>query len=190
MTDGTGTGTAPLWFDTVIPKGADNVPDPAMLDYIKNRGYDKVDAGTAAIKAMAAHREAEKLIGVPANELLRMPKDTADAEGWTRFNDRIGVPKEAKEYDVSTVKIGEKPLDAKLIEKLGPALQQAHVSKGDAAAVAKAIADTLVASQTVDTTAAEAALNAEKQALSVDWNANTQQNLLIARNTAKSLGID
>jgi hypothetical protein len=36
------------------------------LGYLQNRGWDKVDAKTAAINAGKAHREAEKLIGAPA----------------------------------------------------------------------------------------------------------------------------
>jgi hypothetical protein len=46
-----------------------------------------------------AHREAEKLIGAPASEMIRIPKDPNDAEGWRQVRSRLGVPADEKGYD-------------------------------------------------------------------------------------------
>jgi len=52
------------------------------VGYFQNRGWDKVDAKTAAFNAAKAHREAEKLIGAPADKMIRLPNDPNDAEAW------------------------------------------------------------------------------------------------------------
>src|SRR5258708_6406048 len=77
------------------------------VGYFQNRGWDKVDAKTAAINAAKAHREAEKLIGAPADKIIRLPNDPNDAEAWRQVRLRLGAPKDAKEYDFSTVKFAD-----------------------------------------------------------------------------------
>lgn len=187
---GVAAAVTPPWFDAIIPKDATGVPDKGTMEYFTARGYDKVDAPTAAKMAMEAHRAAEKLIGAPANDIIKVPKDVTDVEAWTRFNERLGVPKEAKEYDFSSLKPTTGDLDAKLVESLGPALQKAHVSKADAPVVLKAVLDHVNGMKTVDTAAAETALANERESLKISWGANGPQNTTIARNTAKALGID
>jgi hypothetical protein len=83
------------WYDGA---GAEDV------GYFQNRGWDKVDAKTAAINAAKAHREAEKLIGAPAAELVRLPKDPNDAAGWAAVRSRLGVPADEKGYNFADVK--------------------------------------------------------------------------------------
>jgi len=187
---GGGNGGATPWMDVVVPKDAAGVFDAPMMDYIKNRGYDKLDINTALRTAITSHQQAEKLIGAPANDIIKMPKDAADVDAWARFNERVGVPKEAKEYDFSSLKPADGDLDQKLIDALRPALQKAHVSKTDAPVVLKALLDFQAANRGGDVAAAEAALLNEKEALGLKWGANAPTNLLIAKNTAKSLGID
>ncbi len=179
----TGAPAAP-WYDGAGLQAEE-------VGYFQNRGWDKLDAKSAAVAAARAHREAEKLIGAPANEILRMPKDANDAEGWKRVNDRLGVPAEAKDYDFSSVKKADgSDIDATLADKLRPVLQAARVSKDTAPTVLKAIVDTLGEG---DKTAADAAamkLAAERDALKTDWNQNLEQNMLVVKQTAKTLNID
>lgn len=170
------------WYD-----GADTT----TVGHIQNRGWDKVDAKTAAMNAVKSHMEAEKHLGVPADQLLRMPKDAADAEGWTRVNERLGVPKEAKEYDFSTVKFADgSDLDAPFIEALAPALQAARVSKENAPAVVKAITAFLDKSDAGEAADKTAALNAERETLKINWGSNVEANMLIARQAAAALNVD
>lgn len=189
---GNGGGGAP-WFDGLVPTISDNgttKADPAFVGYIQNRGWDKFEPAKAAIAAMQAHQAAEKLIGAPANELLRMPKDAADADGWTRFNERVGVPKAATEYDFSSVKPKAGEMDKTLIDALAPAFQKAHVSKTDAPVVLKALVDYIDSQEGAGAQETEQALNNEREALKVSWGASAQQNTLVARNTAQTFGID
>ena len=46
------------------------------------------------------YREAEKLIGAPASQLLRLPADPSkDMDGMKAVWQRLGAPSDAKEYD-------------------------------------------------------------------------------------------
>lgn len=180
---GTGApaGGALPWF---------NGADAEIVGHIQNRGWDKLTAAEAALNAVKSHREAEKHLGVPADQLLRFPKDAADAEGWTRVNDRLGVPKEAKDYDFSSVKLaGDKPLPAALTEALAPALQSVHVGKDAAPEVVRAIAKYLDTQTSAAETDRTAALNAEREALKINWGSNVEANMLVAKQAATALGV-
>lgn len=172
----------PPWYDGVVI-GED-------LGHFQNRGYDKMTPAAAALAASKAHREAEKLIGAPANELLRMPKDAGDTDGWARVRNRFNVPNEAKDYDFSTVKRADGVVvDKTLIDALAPVLHRANVSKDVAPDVAKAIVTFLDSSDAAKNATSEATLNAERESLKVNWGANTTQNMMIAKNAAKALKI-
>jgi hypothetical protein len=160
------------------------------LGYIQNRGLDKLSAKDAILATAKAHREAERLIGAPANEVLRMPKDAADAEGWTRVRDRLGVPADAKDYDFSTVKVGENAIDPKIVDALRPALQAANVSKDRAPDVMKAVASVLAARDTEGSTAAAERLAAERETLKINWGSNAAANMITAQAGAKALGLE
>lgn len=163
--------------------------DADIVGHIQNRGLATGDAKSAAFNLAKAHREAEKLLGAPANELFRTPKDANDVEGWTRFDDRFGVPKEAKEYDFSMVKRADgTTLDPSLIEALAPALRAAHVSKAAAPDVVKALLSTLDKNGSEAAANKAAALASEREALRISWGSNVEGNLLMAKNAAAAVG--
>lgn len=77
-----------------------NGADAETTSYITTRGLDKLTPDKAALEAINAHRNSEKLLGVPADQVLKLPKaDAPDAE-WGAVYDRLGRPKEAKAYEI------------------------------------------------------------------------------------------
>lgn len=196
LAPGGGTGDTTPWYakvDADFLKNAKFEGPDAMTEYkgyVANRGWDKLTPDQVALQAMQSHHAAEKVIGIPADQLLRMPKDAADAEGWTRFNERVGVPADGK-YDFTNVKLtGDKPLPAALTEALAPALQAARVGKDAAPEVAKAIAKYLDTQDTAAATDRTAALNAERESLKINWGSNVEANMLVAKQAATALGVD
>lgn len=185
---------APPWFGAIIPEAAGftagDVGKTELIGYMQNRGYDKMEPAAAFTAAMKAHRNAEAQLGGPADQLLRMPKDAADTEGWARYNARMGVPADAKDYDFSTVKMGDKDLDPALAEALRPALLSARLPKDQAPAVAKAVADYLAKQGESSATAKAEALAAAREALKINWGSNVEANMLVAKGAAKALGVD
>src|SRR5437879_5504237 len=85
--------------------------DAETLGHIQNRGWQDKPANEVALAAIKAHREAEKLIGVPADQLLRLPVSTADAEAWKPVWQKLGAPVDAAGYDFTPIKTaaGEAP---------------------------------------------------------------------------------
>lgn len=181
-TEGAPPPPAAPWFTGV---------DPETSGYLTNRGWDKLDAKDVALKAITAHREAEKLIGVPSNRVVRLPENPADSAAMADVFKKLGMPNEAKDYDLSNVKrAGDKPLDAPLENAIRAALHNGRVTKDNATAVAKEIVKHL------DTAAGEAdvarstKLNEEKETLAKSWGTNAVANQLIAQNAAKALGVE
>lgn len=161
------------------------------LGHLQNRGWDKLDAKAAAVAAAKAHREAEKVIGVPANQLLRLPKDAADVEGNARLTAALGVPTDAKEYDFTTIKFADgEGVDDAFANVLRPALQAARVSKDAAPGVVKAIVNYLDGVEATEVKDAAANLATEREALRISWGSNAEPNLVVAKNAAATLNID
>lgn len=178
----TTTQTAPNWYD-----GA----DADTLGYLQNRGWDKVDAKTAAFNAAKAHREAERLIGAPADKIVRLPKDANDIAAITDLRSKLGVPADEKGYDYSTVKFEDgTALDEGFTSALSNALLQANVAKDKAPTVAQAVVKFMEAAEKQDTALASDKIVQEKQTLAANWGNNYNANLVVAQNTAKTLGVD
>lgn len=160
-----------------------------MSGYLVNRGYDKMDPAAAFAAAVKAHRAAEAHLGAPSDQLLRMPKDGNDAEGWSRVAQRLNVPTDPKEYDFSAVKVGENPMDEKLAEVLRPVLKSALVGKDRAPEVAKAVSDFYAQRETAAAADRATKLAAERVTLAGNWGANAEANMIVAKNAAKALGV-
>lgn len=171
----------PPWYDGV---------DSETLGFMQSRGLDKLDPTKAALNSIKGHREAMKLLGGPQDQLIRFPKDPSDTENWNTLRTRMGVPADAKDYDFSAVKMkngGE--LHDKIVTALRTASHQAGVPKDRAPELAKALATAMDEIDAGETAEQTAKLNAERDALKINWGSNVQQNLIIAKNAAERLGV-
>lgn len=167
-----------------------NGADTETIGYIQNRGLDKITPVEAAMKTIKAHREAEKHLGVPSDQLQRMPKDAGDTDGWNSLYNRLGVPADAKDYDFSGVKFADgTELDDGFKAAIGTALKSAGVSKDKASTVVKALVE-LGDKETAGAAATARDLaTQEMTALKIDWAGNTERNLIVADNAAAELGM-
>src|SRR5260370_9678121 len=85
--------------DDVVKPWFDGLAEPIKA-HITNRGHDKEDAPTAAAKLAEAHFAAQRLIGVPPENVLRLPKDGADPhyiDAYKRVA-ALGAPADAAGY--------------------------------------------------------------------------------------------
>jgi hypothetical protein len=179
------------WF---AGPGYDDLPEASRTElngYLQNRGWDKTDARAAALGAIKAHREAERLIGAPADKMVRLPKDAADEPAWNELRTKLGVPADPKEYDFSSVKFTDgSALDAEFTSKMSAALREANVSKDRAPVVAKAMIEFMEKADGAMEADKAAAVAQEKDALRANWGNNFNANLIVAQNAAKTLGLD
>lgn len=164
--------------------------DAETVGYLQNRGWDKTDAKTAAFEASKAHRAAEKLIGAPADQLLRVPKDAGDAEGWAKFNERMGIITDPAKLDFSAVKFADgAALDDGFVADLKAAIPALKLTKDGATEFAKFIVKQIEKSEATDAAEYNGKLAAERDALKVNWGANANVNKVVAENAAQKLGV-
>ena len=176
----TTTGTEKPWFDTF---------DAETKGYLQNKGLDKKTALEAVVEISKFHREAEKFVGAPANELLRLPKDP-NAPEWKGVYERLGKPKEATEYDFASVKrAGDKPLDQALTDTLRQAAFDSNMSKEAATRLAANVVKHLDGVESATAADKAAALATEKKSLNDNWGVNAAANMVVAKAAAAALGV-
>lgn len=164
--------------------------NPELIGHLQTKGWHEKPANEAALLAIAAHREAEKYIGVPADQVLKLPKDATDEAGWKALYGRLGVPAEAKDYDLAAVKFadGSEPTDA-FKDWVRATAHSLNIPKDQAGAFAASFVkylETDAAGAAAETTAK---LQEEQKALDLDWGQNKEANLFIAKQAAAKLGI-
>lgn len=180
---GAGGGAAKPWYEGKV--------DAEIIGHWDNKGWKKDDPAAVAVEASKQARELQKHFGVPAEQLMRLPKDANDEAGWKGVHERLGMPKEAKDYDLSGVKRADgTDIEQALADTLRGALHRGRVGKDAAPEVAKAVVkhlDDAAAAAVADRTAK---LATEKAALKTSWGTNEEFNKLTAMQGAKRLGVD
>lgn len=182
-TGGTG-GTAP-WYQGVT--GADS----EMVGTWTNKGWHTKSAPEVAIEATKAYQAAQKFVGAPADELLRVPKDVADEAGWNKVWSRLGKPADAKEYDFTGIKNadGTPRVDA-FTDFMRAQAFALNMPKEAAASLAAKMAKFNDDAATTSATERAAAVATEKTELTKNWGANFEANKFVATQAAKALGVD
>lgn len=180
---GTGTGTGAPWHQGVEGIDAD------LMGHMQNKQWDKMTSQQAAVAAARAHREAEKMIGVPANQLVRLPTDANDANGWNAVWSRLGKPTDAKDYDFSAVKIGDKPLEQGVADFLRQSAFALNLSKDGALRYAQEYAKHQTDTASAALADRTATVAAQRDELKANWKVNYDANMLVAQAAAKALGV-
>jgi hypothetical protein len=160
------------------------------LGWWQNKGYPVDDPKGLATKLTQQYRDLEKHMGVPADRIVKLPEKADDEAGWSAVWQRFGAPKDAKEYDFSSVKHadGNAP-DAGLIEAIRAAAAAVHAPKDRAADLVTAVVKHLDGVKAEQTATAKAALDTEKAALATNWGNKFEFNKLTAMQGAKRLGV-
>ena len=70
--------------------------DAETLAHAEAKGWKDPDAGKVAAAAIRAHAGAEKLIGHPADQVLKLPKDAADPAFQAVYDRVAGMATPAK----------------------------------------------------------------------------------------------
>jgi hypothetical protein len=161
------------WYSTL---------DPELQAHITAKGFDKDDLATALPKVVKSWSAAEKHIGVPADQLLRLPKDASDPAYQAAYDRIVGMsaPKEAAEYKFDGIKFSDGTDVAESEQEFVRNIAAKHKLP---VAVARDIAQSLVAR--ADEFASE---DARTFALTRDANAAVLRQMWGGEFEAKSLG--
>ena len=163
--------------------------DAATLGWWQNKGIDPADPVAVATKLTEQYRNAEKLHGVPSNELIRVPKANADQSDINAFWQRVGVPAEAKDYDFSGIKFADgTDLDQGFADTMRGALLQSRTPKEGAPEVVKAIVKFMEGNDAAEAAEVTAKVQAEAAALDKNWGVNKAANLVVAKAALDRIG--
>ena len=168
------------WFDGKV--------DADTTTWMTNRGWHSKPAVDVAVEAMKAHRELEKHIGVPANELIRIPK-TPTAPEWKDVYTKLGAPADPAAYKFDGLKLNDADLPPALQDFFRKTATDLHLSVEGASRMASAVITQLKTDVDAATATRTAELANQKTELAKNWGANAEVNKVVASNAAKAFGI-
>jgi len=151
-----------------------------LKGYAQNKGWKDVPA------ALESYRNLEKLVGVPQDQLIKLPKSDAPPEAWDEVWGKLGRPTDPKDYGFRAPE-GQ---DASFAEWMGKTFHAAGVPKAMAEQIATAYTEFGQQMETQQQEARQAQLATEAAELKTKWGAAHEQNLNVARQAAQGLGID
>ncbi len=164
--------------------------DAELIGHMQNRGWHDKPIVDVAIDAIKSHRDAEKLIGAPATQIVRLPTDPKDEAGWKAVWGRLGAPADAKDYDFTTVKTHDgKDIDTALADALRATVAAVHLPKDAATRVASDLQKHLDQSAINAAADRTAKLQEERTKLQTNWGPNAAANMHVAKQAALALGV-
>ena len=81
--------------------------DAETQAYITTRGLADKDPSAAFLETAKAHQEAQAYIGVPKEQLLKLPKADAPPEEWDEVYKRLGYSSNADDYKLEGLKFAD-----------------------------------------------------------------------------------
>lgn len=180
----------------VVPPVVDPAPawhaalSPEAQAYVTANGLAEKTALDAFSVTAQAHQRAQALIGIPKDQLLRMPSAERPDEAKA-FWQKLGAPADAAGYDFTGVKTAAAAdPDPALVQSLREAAAANFLPAPAAKAVAEAVVKYQDATAATALAATQAALKTQQDALRANWGQNYDANLGIADRAAKALGVD
>src|SRR5690242_15918745 len=146
-------------------------------------GLDKLDAPAALAKVLPMYRGAEQKLGVPADQVLRLPGEKATPEELKAFRSKLGVPETPDAYKVDDT-LKDDPIVGKFRTKaheLGvPAPQFEQLVSwftGESAALREA-----------QEAKWDQQADADLAALKSEWGNDYDKNVALAKNVRRTMG--
>ena len=154
---------------------------PEIVGKAQQKGWDISDPTKAFAAATQAYLGAERHIGKPPERLALIPEASAQPEEINAFWQRLGMPKEAKEYDLSGVKLNGEPLEADFAETLRSAFHANRIPKEAATPIAQAIAKFREDADKASMTLRQGKTQEQTDALKTSWGHNYDVNMMTAK---------
>lgn len=172
--DGGAAGAAAPWFSGF---------EPELKGYIETKGFPSDAKGLAALAN--SYRNLEKHFGVPAEQLLKLPKDDSDKAAWDKIHERLGRPAKPEEYELS-VPAGDSGEYAKFI---ATAMHELGITKKQAQALAAKNNEYASQAEKREAEAYQNTIKEQDTALRTEWGQGYDKNIQVARGSFAELGI-
>lgn len=159
--------------------------DADTQGWLENKGLKLDDPSAVLPKAVDGFRNAEKFVGVPADELVRVPKET-DAEGWAKVFNKLGRPAEPKDYDLAVPEGG----DPNITEWAKATFHEAGLTAKQARIISEKFNGMTQGRMEQNKEVYAANIARETEALKAEWGAAYDQNINVARQATRAFGLD
>lgn len=162
--------------------------DADTKGWLQNRGYDKLDEKAALNESIKGFRNVEKLIGAPAEQILKLPGKDAKPEEYGVIYDKLGRPADPSKYDL---KFGTdtRPVDPAFDGFAKGLFHKVGLSQSQAAEVAKeftAYTDKVVNDKV---SGYKADLQKQEVELKTEWGGGYDQQVGVAKQFIHAAGI-
>lgn len=177
----------------VTPPAAWYADAPQELQGVLTRkvAADKLsDPKQVALHMAASYSAAEKMIGGGLENVVRFPKEANDP-GWSNVWEKLGVPKEAKDYDFAAVtKYADgTAIESSLLDSIRLNAKTNNLTQAQAVSLAKETVGLIDKRSDTIKTERQAALEQQKTALRTAWGKDYDAKFFAAKNTALALGV-
>jgi hypothetical protein len=163
--------------------------DAEHQGHLQNKGWDKLDPAAAALELTKAWKGAEKMVGIPKDELLRLPK-AGDVEAEKAFWNRLGAKEKPEEYDFSNLKFKDaQTLDEEFVGVVRSAAHELHLPADKASAFVHRIMGHMDTVEAGEAAQAAATKSLEVEKLTASWGPNMEMNTFVAQQAATKLGV-
>lgn len=169
--------------------------DQEIVGHWQNAGWINKKPEEIALEATKSWKAAERNVGVPADQIVRLPKDPKDELGWKQVWQRLGAPKEAKEYDFTPVKRADGTAPEEGFQNtMREAAFRLNLPKDAALQVTSEVIKYLDSQDSAEKAELSAKLIEQKAALKKNWGPNEAANTFVANRAAaviaEKLGVD
>lgn len=169
-------------------------PAPATFDWATS-GIDAESAAFVTTKGykgpgdvIGAYRNLEKLVGVPADQIIKLPAATEGPEAMNAVYDRLGRPKSADDYVIPMPKEGGDPAFAKTAAAW---FHEQGLSQKQAEGLTAKWNEYIGGAKTTNAAATEAAAKVDDAKLRADWpGASYDANVGLAQRAVQAFGLD
>jgi hypothetical protein len=153
----------------------------ASQGFVENKGWKSAD------QMLDSYQNLEKTMGVPADQVLRLPKE-GDSEGWGSVYNRLGRPEEPSGYKLNEVEVPDGGVD--LTSNLREWAHEAGLSQEQAAKIYDNYNARLgEVTQEIQAQKAEQSA-ADEQSLRKEWGNAWEENIAAGVRFRQRFGLD
>ena len=192
---GSTTTTAPAGVQHAIathqtPPPATNATPPGTPGYEWTSGLSEELKGYVSTKGfpdvpalVESYRNAEKLLGVPKEKLVRLP-DKEDAPEWNQVYDKLGRPAKPEDYKYDV----PQGTDPEFYNWAKENFHKAGLTQKQAQTLLKEYGDLSASKANAQQEAWDNQLKTQEATLKKEWGAALTQNIGVAREAVKKYG--
>lgn len=151
------------------------------------RGYVETKGWQDQAAVVESYRNAEKLLGLPADRVVKLPKHDAPAEEWMdAVWSKLGRPEQPDGYGFQAPEGG----DTSFADWAGKTFHELGVPREMGAKIAEKYEEFIQSMDSQYKEQFETQIGQEQETLKKDWGAAYEQNKNIAAQAAQKLGVD